>query len=235
MKGEELMDALANALERDENRTLTDRELSKKFGYSYTNIGQIRKKKKITPEFVANLVKRARKNSEQTARESALRTVVEFFPITKCESKQKAKFEIIPVVDNNGNDFPYLQGLRTELEETKGVYVFFDSRGKAIYVGSTKQNLWSEMKSAFNRSRTPDVQQVFRVKHPMSTRQQKYKSSKEKVRQIKKVGIQLHELAYYFSAYAVHKEIIGEIEALLIRSSANDLLNVKMEKIASKK
>lgn len=223
MKGADLIEALRKALENLVEREVTDKEVSRVCGQ--TNIGQ-NKTVNITPQFIVNLVKGTRKH----AREDSIHTVVEFFPIAKCESKQRAKFEIFDVSDKHD----YLEGLHLELKNTKGVYVFFDSRGKAVYVGSTKErNLWDEMKSAFNRVRETNVQQVFRVKHP--ARKQQYKSSNRKLRRIKKQNVKLHELACYFSAYAVHQDMIGTIEALLIRTSANDLLNVKMENVANKK
>jgi hypothetical protein len=42
--------------------------------------------------------------------------------------------------------------------------------------------------------------------------------------------VPLHELAIYFSAYQVDDEMVDKLEALLVRSFANDLLNVRMEK-----
>jgi hypothetical protein len=64
------------------------------------------------------------------------------------------------------------------------------------------------------------------VKHP-ETRVQ-YKTSGEKSRQIIESAVPLHEIAYYFSAYEVEIGMIDELESLLIRSFANDLLNVQM-------
>jgi len=44
----------------------------------------------------------------------------------------------------------------------------------------------------------------------------------------------LHELAAYFSAYEVHPLMISNLESLVIRSFANDLLNKKMEHFGTK-
>jgi hypothetical protein len=121
-----------------------------------------------------------------------------------------------------------LVGLRDELESSNGVYVFFDSRGQALYVGKArKQSLWSEMTNAFNRTRG-DLQTIRRVKHP--ERRQRYRTSDEKARQPVPVSVPLHELAHYFSAYRVSPTLVGDIEALLVRSFANNLLNKNMEK-----
>lgn len=90
------------------------------------------------------------------------------------------------------------------MEKYRGIYIFFDSRGRAIYVGKTeKQKLWKEIKDAFNRSRG-DFQKIRRVKQPI--RKQVYRNSNEKARQI--------------------------VEALLVRCAANDLLNKRMERFS---
>ena len=44
--------------------------------------------------------------------------------------------------------------------------------------------------------------------------------------------LELFDLAAYFSAYEVADGMIEELEALLVRAFANDLLNVKMETFA---
>jgi hypothetical protein len=60
------------------------------------------------------------------------------------------------------------------------VYVFFDSRGQAIYAGKAKrQTLWKEMTAAFNRARD-SVQRIKRVRHPK--RRVAYRTSDEKAR-----------------------------------------------------
>lgn len=98
----------------------------------------------------------------------------------------------------------------------QGIYLFYDSMGKAIYVGRTnKQTLWDEMSRALNRDR--EIQKL-------------YKSTNHG--QIKNQPYYLYEVAHYVSAYAVHKEAIKDIEALIIRAFPNNLTNVKMERKA---
>ena len=107
-----------------------------------------------------------------------------------------------------------------------GIYIFYDSRGRALYAGKTRQRtLWQEINSAYNRDRS--VQQIRRVKHP--ERRQNFRRSDEKQRQIRLRTVPLNDLAAYFSAYNVVDGLIGELESLLIRGFANDLLNVRME------
>lgn len=187
-------------------------------------------KQDLTPVNIAGFIEGARKN----ARETAVRTVVEFFPIAQCKSSHDKNFELFNVGSKKDASHPYLTGLRNELEQTKGVYVFFDGQGRILYVGCTKrQNFWTEMNISFNRVR--DKQEIFRVPHPKS--RQTYKGSDKMSRPIKSENInyKLHELAFYFSAYEVHEDMIGVIEALLIRVSANHSFNKKMENIQKKK
>jgi hypothetical protein len=82
------------------------------------------------------------------------------------------------------------------------------------------------MNLAFNRNRK-DVQEIMRVKHP--ERNQAFKTSDEKRRQIRPHAVALHQIASYVSAYKVADGMINELEAMLVRSFANDLLNVRME------
>ncbi len=96
-----------------------------------------------------------------------------------------------------------------------GIYIFYDSRGKAVYAGrsvnESKQSLWAEMNDAFNRERFP---------------QEIVCSEKGK---LKRVPYFLYEAALYVSVYLVHEFAIKDFEALLIRSFPNDLTNIRME------
>jgi hypothetical protein len=155
---------------------------------------------------------------------SAIRPLVEFFPIAKTPSKQGASWVLFAA---DGSHL-YFEGLRKELDSSRGVYIFFDSRGQAIYTGKArKQSLWKEMNLAYNRERG-EIQKIKRVNHPK--RNQTYQTSEEKTRQITDSVVPLHELATYFSAYHVTDGMIAELEAMLVRSFANDLLNKRMER-----
>ena len=202
-------------------------EVGECFGVSLQAIQGWRKRPGFTAKQAAKMVALARSASARASQENAIRPLVEFFPIAKCKSKQGAKFELVPRKNS------YLDGLRKELEGHHGVYLFFDSRGQAMYAGKAReQSLWKEMTVAFNRGR-PAVQKIKRVEHPR--RKRLYLSSNEKVRQIDEYAVPLHELASYFSAYKVDDGMIGDVEALLVRSFANDLLNIRMERFSHQK
>lgn len=157
-----------------------------------------------------------------------VRPIVEFFPIAPVESKRGARYELFTELNEDDTAHRYYEGVKKELRESRGIYLFYDSRGSALYAGkAADQNLWAEMNSVFNRSRE-EVQRIKLVSHPW--RNVAYVSSKERSRRITDRAVKLHDLATYFSAYEVEPpELIGMFEALIIRAFANDLLNVKME------
>jgi hypothetical protein len=225
LSGEALVKALGKKL-----GTGSQTNLANRLGITYQGVQNFKKRSVVTPRQVAGLVKSASVSAENRMQSNAIRPVVEFFPIAK--QMQQAQYLVFSDSGTGQTKHPYRSGLRVELEKHHGVYVFFDSRGQAIYAGKAKkQFLWKEINLAFNRKRY--VQKIKRVKHPEQKRQ--YQTSDEKTRQIDEVSIPLYELAAYFSAYEVTDGMVGEVEALLVRSFANDLLNVRMEKFKRQK
>lgn len=215
MKGRTLLDAL-----RRKFKVKTDKALAKHLGISLPSIQTWKDRSHVTIRQVASLVHKASFQS------TIVRPIAEFFPISKCKTKGGAAYEVFSVRDEEADiDHPYRDGLRKELLKYHGVYIFFDSRGGALYAGKARrQLLWKELNLAFNRDRG-EVQEILRVKHPI--RRQPFSL---KPRRIERESVALHELARYFSAYQVPDAIIADVEAMLVRSFANDLLNVKMEK-----
>ena len=71
------------------------------------------------------------------------------------------------------------------------------------------------------------MQKIALVQHP--ERNQELKPGYEKLRQPKDTLLELSDLAAYFSAYYVDDGMINDLEALMVRGFANDLLNVRME------
>lgn len=203
----------------------TDRLLAAHLGMTEIALGGWKRAKRpLTPRQVANAIDKASKVAVAKAHGATLRPIVEFFPIDAVESTGGMKYELFP---SGKDDNPLHVQLRGVLRKAIGIYIFYDTRGRAIYAGKAKeQSLWDEMKSAFNRER--DTQSVYRVKHP--TRRQAFKPSYEKPRQPKSTQLLLSDLAAYVSVYEVEKVMINHLEALLVRGFANDLLNVRMEK-----
>jgi hypothetical protein len=228
MKGRNVISALMKKF-----RVGTDRELSQTLGITAQAIQNWKNRETVTERQLAGLISSAKRAGAADLRRNAIRPLAEFFHIDKCKTKQGAKYELFDINAEDGDRRPYWAGLRKDLVEHHGVYIFFDSRGRAIYTGKARyQNLWKEMNHAFNRERG-DVQSIKRVNHP--TRKQAYQNSDETSRQIRDYQVPLHELASYFSAYQVDDGMIGEVEAMLVRCFANDLLNKRMERFGNHK
>lgn len=211
-------------------RVSTDLALATKIGMTVQAIQNWKKRTKVSPEDLARVTFRAQKAGEAHSQSSAIRPLVEFFEIDACYANHGSKFVLFDTYDANGRIHPYLSGLKEEMDHHHGVYIFFDSRGQAIYAGKARrQSLWKEMNLAFNRERG-EIQSIKRVRHPSKKIQ--YKTSDEKARQIIDRQVPLSALAAYFSAYEVADGMINDVEALLVRSFANDLLNKRMERFA---
>lgn len=225
MTGLQVIDALKKKF-----RTATDAALAEKLGMTTQGIQIWKKRRRPTAANIARLTHCAQNAGAKLLQASAIRPLVEFFPISKSLVRERSdNFQVFSHLEK-GQIHPYRKGLKDELSEHQGVYIFFDSRGQAIYAGRTsKQSLWKEINLVFNRDRDT-VQKIKRVSHP--NRKTIYRTSDEKTRQIQDVVVRLHELAAYFSAYHVADSMIGDLEALLVRSFANDLLNIRMEQFS---
>lgn len=203
----------------------TNRALAARLGMSEVALNNwTRRKTPLTPRQIANALKSSAMVAVASAQRGTIKALVEFFPIDVAEVGKVGKYEVIPTGKDSGQHYT---GLRKVLEGEKGLYIFYDTRGKALYAGQTKrQNIWKEMNLAFNRDRS--AQMVTLARHPK--KDVAFLTANEKVRQPTSVNLKLHDLAAYFSAFAVADGMIDELEALLVRAFPNDLLNYKMEK-----
>lgn len=222
MQGKELIEALKTALHKD-----TNRELAPYLGITEGHISQLYKQdNNLSVRQIVSLLRHTHEVSQREAREKAFKTaikpLVEFYPIDLTLSRRAANWELF-----DANSSTYAAGLKDSLEEHHGIYVFFDSRGKSIYVGKTKrQSLWMEMNSALNRKRK-NLQRMMLVSHP--TRNQQFLPACDQRRRIVECNVYISDIATYFSAYSVANEFIDIAESLLIRCFPNNLLNKKME------
>lgn len=154
--------------------------------------------------------------------------IVEYFKIEQTPTKREASLQVMSKFVG-GKENSYRTSVIELLEKSKGIYLFYDSRGSAIYCGKTeRQNLWKEINNAYNRNRK-DLQTIYRANHP--TKNVQYRSYDERERVISQQNVDLADLSSYFSAYIVEPaEIIPSMEALIVRAFANNLLNKKVEK-----
>jgi len=168
------------------------------------------------------------KQAEKRLTDNTILPIVEFFRLNPVETISGKSWQIFSEQDADGGaPHLYPKELRARLDNAHGIYVFHDSRGRAIYVGKAQQlTLWTEMNNAFNRDRG-EVQSIRRVRHP--TINIHYRGPEEKKHKIVKESIALHDIASYVSAYEVPSGLIGKFEALIVRTFANDLLNARME------
>lgn len=225
MKATELIEALSKKLE-----TNSQAELASVLGVTVgTLINWRNRDEDLSPLQVASALAKSRSAAVRKAQLETIQPIVELYPIDKCSSPRNA----IWLVFNGGASAGlYARGLKDALEKSYGIYIFYDSRGKALYVGKAReQSIWQEMNKAFNRKR--DIQNISLVRHP--ERNQKFKPGYEKLRQPKDKQLELFDLAFYFSAYHVDDGMIDDLEALMVRGFVNDLLNVRMETFAHTK
>lgn len=228
MTGAELIEQVRKAITERGEKPATDRAVAKRLGISVPTLTQWKKRPDVTPQQVAKLLLSVDEAAEYRTQAGAIRPIVEFFQVQKGPYGSGGKFRIFSGKDENGADLPYLTGLRAELRENYGVYIFYDSRGRALYAGKARyQTLWDELHNAFNRSRS--VQNILRVKHLQSRKD--FRTSDEVSRQIRPVNVPLHELAEYVSAYRVADGMVDNVESLLIRAFPNDLLNKRIENL----
>jgi hypothetical protein len=225
LRGDDFLKALKAKLVEGDQIANTDRALADHLGLTVAGLANWRSKENITVRQMVGLIERVEKRAVQRAEGTAIRPIVEYCRLERCSSKRDARYEIFSTA---GDAALYLQGLKEELTAHRGVYIFYDSRGRALYVGKTaKLTLWQEINNAYNRERS--IQNIRRVEHPQ--RKQAFRKADEQRRQIKPANIQLHDMAAYLSAYRVADGMISEVEAMLIRGFPNDLLNVKVENL----
>ena len=138
----------------------TDNDLAKYTGISLASINKWKSNSaKITPRQIGNLIMKARRQEAQSCLIAAVQPIVEYYEIEHTESKNGSNWEPIPTNTERG------KAIRQALESSNGIYVFYNSQCRAIYIGKAKkQNLWREMISAFNRNR--GSQSVYTVTHP---------------------------------------------------------------------
>lgn len=225
MTGKELIEQVRKSISRDGKAIATDRAVASYLGLSIAGFANWKVREEITTRQMAGLLASVAKASKARAYSDTVQPIVEFFP---CYREQIANGGNYRIFDPGKKDqaHPYHLGLKEELDKHRGIYVFYDSRGRALYVGKTKsQSLWTEINLAYNRDRA--LQNILRVQHP--ERRQDFRTSDEIRRQIRPANVRLHELAEYVSAYNVAEDMIGDVESLLIRAFPNDLLNKKIE------
>lgn len=228
MHGTELLNEIKNRIKKRDGRTvLTDLALAEELGISQPTLSMYRNRD-LSAKQIANLMESYAKRAESRLVDRTITPIVEFLHLDPYETRQGTSWQLFSPDRDGGTPRPYLVGLRERLDNAHGIYVFHDSRGRAIYAGKAQQmTLWKEMNNAFNRDRK-EVQNIKVVDHPIINLVS-YRGPEEVQRRISKRAVALHHIASYVSAYEVPDALIGKFEALIVRAFANDLLNVRME------
>ena len=137
---------------RDSNRFTTDGDVASYLSIDPAQLYQWRKTdRNLTNLQIERLFEKSRRAAANEIRQSAIKPIVEFFPIDFTESRQGKNWELFSKSDGASQ---HIRGLHQTLSTSKGVYLFYDTRGHALYAGrTTNQNLWAEMNNALNRPR----------------------------------------------------------------------------------
>jgi hypothetical protein len=235
MNATAILDELSHRImKRLGTKSVADVVLAREIAATPQSLAKNWRDKQLTPRMVVNLMERIKKQAAKHTIEQAIVPIIEFFFIDPVASRHGTRWELFSAsqADTKAGGRPYLAGLKEQLNASRGIYVFHDSRGRAIYAGKAlRQSLWTEMNLAFNRDRG-EVQSIKRVDHPVQHNNRAvYKVADDGRRLIKNKPVALHEIASYMSAYEVDTDLIGKLEALIVRAFANDLLNVRMENL----
>lgn len=149
-----------------------------------------------------------------------IRPIIEFYPLEP--TKRRVKWQILNPKSRR------TEYIRTELRSARGLYIFYNSQCRAIYLGKAdKRSLWGELNSAFNRKRAS--QTVWGVHYPKTGTS--FTPAYKKKRRIKEHQVYLREIASFVSVYEVGDSLISNLEALMMRAFPNELTNTRMESI----
>lgn len=196
-----------------------NRQLAKKLGITPPNLYTMEAKTDIKPRQFANFIKRVVEAKTGDLLAASIQPIVEYFPIDAIQKR-----------DGSSRWYAFDEAEHTKLADLlrsqKGIYAFYNSEGRLIYLGRAEKSLLVEMTQTFNRN-FKDNYVIFAVTHPRN----RFKPKPDgKLRRIRRQQAILADTARFFSAYAVQPDMICSLEALLIRVSANNLINVRMEK-----
>ena len=161
MNGTELLKEFKRRIQaRDHTTAVTDTALAKELGITQPALANYRGRD-VTVRQMAGLMEKFAKQTEKRLIEETLVPLVEFLPFKPV--RQGRGWQIFSTMDG-ADQHPYFTGLKNKLEESHGIYLFHDSRGRAIYAGKAqRQSLWTELNFAFNRDRG-EVQSIKRVR-----------------------------------------------------------------------
>ncbi|WP_146170562.1 hypothetical protein [Cereibacter changlensis] len=151
-----------------------------------------------------------------------IRPIVEYAALD-CSHKSNYEYKIFDDVECSSHS--YWGEIVGRLKTSNGLYIFYDSVSKPLYVGiAPSQTIWVRANQSYNKFRDRQARLVG-VKHPSSN----VMYNPSQVRPVRRTGFTLADVASYFSAYEVSPDLLGGLEAFAIRAFGGALLNTKME------
>jgi hypothetical protein len=148
------------------------------------------------------VLRNAFKMVERHTAHQSIRPIVEFHQLKFDHGKTSDSFA------NRVSDAKLVNKLRQD--GCVGIYAFFDASGCVIYIGKTEKNtLFNEMSQRYSQK---------------SISGRVIRGGKSKP-----LNAKIQNIAEYFSAYAVEKHLISNVEALLTRMILNNASNIRVE------
>ena len=138
MNGDALLEEISRRItQRRGTKSITDSVLASELGVTQPALQGYRNKE-LTPKQVANLMEKAAKRATDQLADRSIVPIVEFLAMEPTETKQAKSWQIFSAKDEEGKPHPFWSELRLILENTHGIYLFHDSRGRAIHAYPVK-------------------------------------------------------------------------------------------------
>jgi len=137
------------------------------------------------------------KFSEKIERKSSEKLIIPIYEFKRIKPRKNGRSHVL-------HDEPEIQErFRTALQGKKGLYSFYDSSGKLLYIGKSETDLFREISQQLGRQHSIWLENFREGK------------------------IHHYESAYYLSAYEIkNPAFIDDLETLAIRISYNDGTNI---------
>ena len=160
--------------------------------------------------------------------------ILELAPLDDYLVGRNQRAQIFNDYDTDDEWHEYWGPIVTRLKNAHGLYFFYDSMAKPLYVGrAEKQSIWDRANQSFNNPRGENPRDTFRfvhVAHP--TNSVKYNPAAN--RRIQRSAFSLYDVATYFSAYELPDNQIRDLEAFCIRAFAGVILNTRFEGLGTR-
>ena len=132
--------------------SVTDRRIARHLNVASARLSQL-KGRDLKARQVASLLAGTCSVARKQAEAEAVRPIIEFLRLNRADSARGARHEMFSIGSGTRVN-PYLKGIRDELKRLHGIYIFHNSRGRALYAGKAVElGLWTEMTNAYNRAR----------------------------------------------------------------------------------